>query len=59
MNEFFQMGGYAFYVWTSYALTLLILIANWIIPLKQHQNLLRTLARKLRRKERDHVDPNP
>lgn len=23
--EFFHMGGYAFYVWTSYALTLVVL----------------------------------
>ena len=28
MSEFFHMGGYAFYVWTSYGLTLIVLLAN-------------------------------
>ena len=32
MQEFFAMGGYAFYVWTSYGLTLVVLLANIIIP---------------------------
>ncbi len=52
MNEFFHMGGYAFYVWTSYGLVLIVLLANLIIPFKQEQTILRTLARKLRRKQR-------
>ncbi len=53
MKEFFYMGGYAFYIWTSYGLTLIVLLANLIIPYNQERTLLRTLARKLRRKERD------
>jgi len=53
MNEFFQMGKYAFYIWTSYGLALVVLVANIIIPFNQERALLRTLARKLRRKERD------
>lgn len=28
MQEFFAMGGYAFYVWTSYAVALVVLLAN-------------------------------
>jgi len=28
LSEFFHMGGYAFYVWFSYGLTLLVLSAN-------------------------------
>ena len=31
MHDFFAMGGYGFYVWTSYGLTLLILVLN-ILP---------------------------
>lgn len=50
MSEFFQMGGYAFYVWTSYGLAVLVLLANFLIPLNYEHTLLRTLARKLRRK---------
>ncbi|MCK5720167.1 MAG: heme exporter protein CcmD [Thiomargarita sp.] len=58
MNEFFYMGGYAFYVWTSYGLTFLVLIANFIIPIQQKQTLINTLARKLRRKQRDNRQQN-
>jgi len=28
LKEFFHMGGYAFYVWFSYGLTLLVLLSN-------------------------------
>lgn len=58
MNEFLQMGGYAFYVWTSYGLALIVLLANLIIPFNQERVLLRTLARKLRRQHRDNSDQN-
>lgn len=50
------MGGYAFYVWTSYGLALLVLLANFLIPLNYERTLLRTLARKLRRKQRDNFE---
>ena len=56
MSEFFHMGGYAFYVWTSYGLALLVLLANFLIPLNYEHTLLRTLARKLRRKPRDNLE---
>ncbi|MEN8216984.1 MAG: heme exporter protein CcmD [Pseudomonadota bacterium] len=56
MSEFFHMGGYAFYVWTSYGLALILLVANIIIPFNQERTLLRTLARKLRRKHRDNYE---
>ena len=29
LQEFFNMGGYAGFVWTSYGLTALVLIWNW------------------------------
>jgi heme exporter protein D len=45
MNEFLDMGGYAFYVWTSYALALLVLALNWVLPKRalraRWQSLLR------------------
>lgn len=28
LAEFFHMGGYAFYVWFSYGLTFIVLLAN-------------------------------
>ncbi|MDM8564420.1 heme exporter protein CcmD [Candidatus Halobeggiatoa sp. HSG11] len=59
MNEFFHMGGYAFYVWTSYGLTFLVLIINLIIPFNQERTILRTLNRKLRRKQRERHPSRP
>jgi heme exporter protein D len=49
MQEFFAMGGYAFYVWTSYGLTLVVLLANIIIPVVQRRQLLRSLTLKQKR----------
>ena len=53
MTEFFYMGGYAFYIWTSYGLALIVLVANLIIPFNRERTILRTLDRKSRRKRHD------
>lgn len=34
-SEFFAMGGYATYVWTSYGLMAVILILNVVLPLRK------------------------
>ena len=47
MKEFFAMGGYAFYVWTSYALALVILLWNIVQPRRLHKNMLMRLRRRL------------
>lgn len=44
LHEFFSMGGYAFYVWGAYALTLLVLLANFIYPLYRRRRLVREIA---------------
>jgi len=49
LPTFFAMGGYAFYVWTSYGLTLIVLLANIILPIVQRKKLLRELALKQQR----------
>ncbi len=49
VQEFFAMGGYAFYVWTSYGLTLIVLLANIIIPVMQRRQFLRSLTLKQKR----------
>ena len=36
MKEFFAMGGYAFFVWTSYAIVAVVLIGN-VIAAKAHR----------------------
>ena len=51
MKEFFYMGGYAFFVWTSYALTAIVLISNIVIPVIKHKSLKQKLNKKLLRAE--------
>jgi heme exporter protein D len=53
LNEFFHMGGYAFYVWTSYGLALAVLLVNVILPLRQRRKLLNDIARTNRRARRN------
>ena len=49
LQDFFAMGGYAFYVWTSYGLTVIVLLANIIIPVLQRKQFFRALALKQKR----------
>jgi len=53
MKEFFHMGGYALYVWPSYGLAMIVLIANLVAPVLQRRRLLADIARKMRRARRD------
>jgi heme exporter protein D len=47
LEAFFNMGGYAFYVWTSYGVTLCVLLANIIVPIVQRKQFFRqSLKRK-------------
>ncbi len=48
-SEFFHMGGYAFFVWTSYALTLLIIVANIIAPMLQRKKVISRIKRAIKR----------
>jgi len=52
MGEFFHMGGYAFYVWTSYGLALIVLLANVLAPFRQRRKILADLARRERRERK-------
>ena len=45
MLEFLHMGGYAFFVWMSYGVTAIVLVANWIIPMRRGHRLRAELAR--------------
>jgi heme exporter protein D len=53
LNEFLYMGGYAFYVWTSYGLALIILVVNLLLPIWHRKRLLAEFARKARRARRE------
>jgi heme exporter protein D len=49
VQEFFAMGGYGFYVWTSYGLTLVVLVVNIMIPIIQRKQFLREQVLKSKR----------
>jgi heme exporter protein D len=49
LQEFFAMGGYGFYVWTSYGITLLVLVVNILVPVIQRKQFLRQQALKQKR----------
>ena len=46
--EFFEMGGYALYVWGSFGVTALLMIAEPIMLRNRRNELLRRLARMAR-----------
>ncbi len=48
LAEFFHMGGYAFYVWTAYALAVIVLALNIVVPLRRKSALLERLARSVK-----------
>jgi len=41
------MGGYAFYVWTAYAITTVLLVLNVYIPIRHAKSQQRRLRRTL------------
>lgn len=48
MFDDFNMGKYAIYVWSSYGLSFVILVASFVGPLLQHKKQLRILKRQRR-----------
>ncbi len=51
-HEFITMGGFAFYVWTSYAIFALVFVWNVFQPLYHQRRVRARLARRVRRMER-------
>ncbi len=49
MSEYLAMGGYAEYIWPSYILALIILVANIVAPMLQRKKTVTDIARKIRR----------
>lgn len=50
-GEFFAMGGYAFYVWSSWGLSLVVLAYLFTKAKWQHARIKRDIARQLRREQ--------
>ncbi len=49
MGEFFHMGGYAFYVWGSYGVTLAVLTLNVVLALRDEKKVLYGILRVAQR----------
>lgn len=52
LADFFNMGGYAFYVWLAYGITFFSLGALVISSLRQKRKVLIAIAKKIQREER-------
>lgn len=48
MLELFEMGKYAPYVWSSYGITIVVLLLGFVVPVLQHKKLKKVLARRIR-----------
>lgn len=56
LDDFFRMGGYAFYVWGSFGLTALVFIVEPLL-LKQRQTQALRAIRREQRAERENENP--
>lgn len=54
--EFFNMGGYAFEVWTSWGLTLLVLVWFVMMPKRRSAKIKAQIKRQIRREQRQHSE---
>jgi heme exporter protein D len=50
-SEFFAMGGYAFFVWTSYGITLLVILLNIAMPVLHRRKVINRVKRAIRREQ--------
>jgi len=50
MSDFLAMGGYGVYVWGSYAVFFVVLVADALAPLRQRRKTLRELQARLKRR---------
>ncbi len=51
MSDFLHMGGYAFFVWTSFGISFAILVYNAIQPLIRHKQLKREISGQIKRQQ--------
>ncbi|MBL1140855.1 MAG: heme exporter protein CcmD [Proteobacteria bacterium] len=51
LTDFFAMGGYGSYVWSSYGICLIALILNILLPKMKERKTMRDLQKRLYREE--------
>ena len=52
MSEFFHMGGYAVYVWSSYGISAVVLTWVFLSPIFSRKNIIKELRMKYRQQQR-------
>ena len=57
MTTLLAMGGYAAYVWPSYAIFLVVLLADALAPMLRRRRVLRELRARLARQAARHPRP--
>jgi heme exporter protein D len=50
-SEFLDMGGYAFFVWTSYGIALLVVVLNIVMPVLHRKKVINRVKRAIRREQ--------
>ncbi|MBO9830292.1 heme exporter protein CcmD [Xanthomonas sp. A2111] len=51
MSGFWAMGGYAVYVWSAYALALVVLILDCVLPRRRQRRLLAEIRAQVAREQ--------
>jgi len=49
LSEFFNMGGHALYVWSSFAISLLLMLLNIVLPWWKLKSTRKQLQRQIQR----------
>ena len=52
MAEFFAMGGYAAFVWSSFGIAFIALLLTFIYPMIQRRNIINEIKKSQERKEK-------
>ena len=50
--EFFHMGGYAAYVWTSWGLTAIVLFFLYLLPKLNNRKIRQQIKRQIEREQK-------
>lgn len=57
-HEFFNMGGYAFYVWTSWGLTVLVMVWQVLQAKAINAKIKREITRQIAREKKHTLTEN-
>lgn len=51
MAEFFNMGGHAVFVWSSYAITFVVILGIFLWPIFARKHIVKTLIKNQKRQQ--------